>query len=258
MLLHHSNCIFNVLYPQQLCSVQATKFWLLCQVLRSAMHRVKKALQCHVGLPARVWATAGFPLSLHTGSSGKEMPRLIFLENGAEAALCRGYVTVCVCVCQHHWFKRICTTGATARCCESHIRTPGSRPHVQHGWLCAHAPRNPHTHARSHTAMMHISAFGRAALSLVQLHITSLSPLPPSGWTVISPLLSVNAKLWIMDEVQVVSDRSRVLTWWTQTQRETWQGQQASVSASFAALLSPLGVGLALSYLCLHRNKSAG
>lgn len=26
------------------------------------------------------------------------MPRLIFLENGAEAALCRGYVTVCVCV----------------------------------------------------------------------------------------------------------------------------------------------------------------
>lgn len=43
--------------------------------------------------------------------------------------------------------------------------------------------------------MMHINAFGHAALLPVRLHIRSLSPLPPSGWTVISPLLSVDAKL---------------------------------------------------------------
>lgn len=45
-----------------------------------------------------------------------------------------------------------------------------------------------HTHLHTHAPMMHISTFGCAALMLVQLHSMSLSPLPPSGWTVISAL----------------------------------------------------------------------
>lgn len=99
-------------------------------------------------------------------------------------------------------------------------------------------PRS-HTNTCAHAPMMHISTFGCAALTLVQLHSMSLSPLPPSGWTVISTLLSGNAKLWIMDEVQVASDHSRALTW--QTQWQTWQGQRASVffSASSPPRLCP-------------------
>lgn len=170
-------------------------------------------------------------------SVGRKCPHSFFSpQNEAEAAIWWECMYVCV-ACQHQWFKRICSTGPTAEYCELPIRTSFSLQCAKQGQLRAHT--HTHKHLHTHAPMMHISTFGCAALMLVQLHSMSLSPLPPSGWTVISTLLSGNAKLWIMDEVQVASDHSRALTW--QTQWQTWQGQQASVffSASSPPCLCP-------------------
>lgn len=90
---------------------------------------------------------------------------------------------LCVPVCQYQWFKRIHSTGTATAYHASHVRTPG--PQL----------KTTSQTSASHT-QTHINALGQAAFLLVQLHVTSLSPLPPSGWTMISPLLSVSAKLW--------------------------------------------------------------
>lgn len=79
-----------------------------------------------------------------------------------------GETWMCAPVWHYLWFKQICSAGAAAEYRESHIRTPGSQ-------LRTH----------KHTAV---------ALALVRLYVTSLSPLPPSGWTTTtSPPLSVDA-----------------------------------------------------------------
>lgn len=78
---------------------------------------------------------------------------------------------------------------------------------------------------------------------------TSLSPLPPSGWMMISSLLSADAKLWIIDEM---SERPQ-----QQSARMTDTYRERERHGRDSRLLSPLGSSLSpsLSHQISNNNN---
>lgn len=118
---------------------------------------------------AKIWAIADFLLHLPTGSAGKEKPRLIFLQRGAETALSRGE-RECLCSCINNFDRYAPRAG----------RRDTANPTWGHLALSC-----THNFILKHVHLMHTKALSHAALYSVDSYKTSLSPVHPLGWVMI-------------------------------------------------------------------------
>lgn len=146
---------------------------------------------------AKIWAIEDFLLHLPTGNGGKEKPRLIFLQRGAETALSRGE-RECLCSCIN--------ISALDRYAPRARRRDTANPTWRHLALsCTHSFMLKHVH------LMHTKALSHAALfwSTRTRHPSHLSILL-AGWWYVSKL-SVDAKPWIMDETSGQQRSARMM-----------------------------------------------